>query len=66
MPGWDELVHLWACPYPTGVVVISRNKKNKPKKKKVGDFQDFKVTARMLEDKDWLDKIYFPTNLQRL
>jgi len=24
------------------------------------------VTARMLEDKDWLDKVYFPTNLQRL
>ena len=34
MPGWDELVHLWACPYPTGVVVISRNKMNEPKKKK--------------------------------
>ena len=68
MPGWDELVHLWACPYPTGVVVISRNKMNelkKVKKKKVGDFQDFKVTARMLEDKDWLDKVYFPANLHR-
>jgi len=24
------------------------------------------VTARMLEDRDWLDKVYFPTNLQRL
>jgi len=24
------------------------------------------VTARMLEDKDWLDKVYFPTNHQRL
>ena len=41
------------------------NELKKVKKKKVGDFQDFKVTARMLEDKDWLDKVYFPANLHR-
>ena len=56
VPGWHEPLHLWSCSYATGSkcdLVPSR-------------VQDsMKVTARMLEDKDWLDKVYFPTNHQR-